>query len=288
MTTIDTSGSVKPSRRVPPISSISITAKKSLDSITLYINNQLRDVHWERDDERAFQSTFSPSLAVFESSSDHITLDLHYHYHLGRLSLRKKIQHIDIKTSDLGEQENEEGREWKSSYDGADIVFRFSSRRVPQDVAGHVLRQENDFPDRNSKLQTTTQGVIQACPRFRVLVIGKSGVGKSSLINIAFGTTQANVAHGKAGVSDINYEIIPPDNEYFVLHDSQGFEHGEEDNFDIVKKFIESRNAMPDIKDKIHVIWLCFGIPRAGGRILETGIEKFLQLETESTYLVLR
>jgi hypothetical protein len=62
------------------------------------------------------------------------------------------------------------------------------------------------------------------------------------------------VAHGKAGVSDINHEIIPPDNEHFVLHDSQGFEPGEEDNFQIVRNFIESRGTMPDIKDKIHAI----------------------------------
>jgi len=63
------------------------------------------------------------------------------------------------------------------------------------------------------------------------------------------------VSEFKAGVSDINKEIISDDNEQFVLHDSQGFEPGEEDNFQIVKNLMESRNSMPDIKDKIHVIW---------------------------------
>jgi len=63
------------------------------------------------------------------------------------------------------------------------------------------------------------------------------------------------VAHGKAGVAEINTEIIPTNNEYFVLHDSQGFEHGEGDNFSIVKDFIETRSAMPDVKDQIHAIW---------------------------------
>lgn len=28
---------------------------------------------------------------------------------------------------------------------------------------------------------------------------------------------------------------------------------------------------------------LCFGIPRTGGRIVETGIEKFLKMETRGT-----
>jgi len=63
------------------------------------------------------------------------------------------------------------------------------------------------------------------------------------------------VSHGKAGVADINTEIIPTNNEYFVLHDSQGFEHGEGDNFSIVKEFIETRSAMTDVKDQIHAIW---------------------------------
>jgi len=56
-------------------------------------------------------------------------------------------------------------------------------------------------------------------------------------------------------VADINTEIIPTNNEYFVLHDSQGFEHGEGDNFSIVKEFIETRSAMTDVKDQIHAIW---------------------------------
>lgn len=32
---------------------------------------------------------------------------------------------------------------------------------------------------------------------------------------------------------------------------------------------------------------LCFGIPRAEGRILETGIEEFFKIKTQSTHLAL-
>jgi hypothetical protein len=56
-------------------------------------------------------------------------------------------------------------------------------------------------------------------------------------------------------MSDINTEIISGDNEQFVLHDSQGFEPGEDSNYEIVKNFIKNRSAMPDIKDRIHAIW---------------------------------
>jgi hypothetical protein len=64
------------------------------------------------------------------------------------------------------------------------------------------------------------------------------------------------VSHKKAGVCDINEEIISKKNSFFVLHDSQGFEHNEIDNLDKVKKFIQSRSgeAIP-LKDRVHAIW---------------------------------
>ncbi|KAI5990829.1 hypothetical protein F5J12DRAFT_862077, partial [Pisolithus orientalis] len=42
-------------------------------------------------------------------------------------------------------------------------------------------------PSNSESLQPTTQELIDICPRFRVLVVGKSGVGKSTLINRIFG-----------------------------------------------------------------------------------------------------
>jgi hypothetical protein len=63
------------------------------------------------------------------------------------------------------------------------------------------------------------------------------------------------VSHQAAGKSDINYEILSADNERFVLHDSLGFEPGENDNFRTVQDFIERRSRMPDLKDQLHAIW---------------------------------
>ncbi|EDR01063.1 uncharacterized protein LACBIDRAFT_312662 [Laccaria bicolor S238N-H82] len=50
-------------------------------------------------------------------------------------------------------------------------------------------------------LQPTTDELFKLVERFRVLVIGKSGVGKSSIINKCFGVKDATVAHSEAGVS---------------------------------------------------------------------------------------
>ena len=96
---------------------------------------------------------------------------------------------------------------------------------------------------------------------------------------------------GKCNIED---EISSPQNDLFVLHDSQGFEAGEVDNFNTVKAFINRRAQMPKIKDRLHAVWyvvysaheniacgpfrLCIQIPHVGGRLIETGDEEFLKL----------
>ncbi|KAG1813467.1 hypothetical protein EV424DRAFT_1514830 [Suillus variegatus] len=137
------------------------------------------------------------------------------------------------------------------------------------------------------RLLATTSEIFRSCPQFRILVIGKTGVGKSSLINHVFGvdTTVENtsVAHDKPGEASINDEFVSSQNDRFVLHDSKGFEPGEQDNLKIVRDFIGRRSAMPDLKDQLHVVLLCFEIPRAGRRLLETGTEKFLESKRDGT-----
>jgi len=103
----------------------------------------------------------------------------------------------------------------------------------------------------------------------------------------------------KPGEADIQQELVSPENQFFVLHDSKGFEPGDFDNFETVRKFIEqrSRPELP-VKERIHGIWyanfssyqpvpffsairLCTPTPMAGSRIFETGDEKLLQYANE-------
>ncbi|KAJ7714611.1 hypothetical protein B0H16DRAFT_1618166 [Mycena metata] len=130
-----------------------------------------------------------------------------------------------------------------------------------------------------SPLPLSTDKVLAECPRLRVLVVGKSGAGKSSLISRVFGVKLASVSHQKPGQCDIEEEIISLQNSCLVLHDSMGFEHGNTDTFNDVKNFIVDRsNENRPMKERLHVVWLCIKIPIAGDRVFETGDEKLIEL----------
>jgi hypothetical protein len=55
------------------------------------------------------------------------------------------------------------------------------------------------------------------------------------------------------GRADIDREFTSDANKLFVLHDSKGFEPGDEVNFGIVRRFVEERNSESlDLKDRLH------------------------------------
>ncbi|KAI5984651.1 hypothetical protein EDD15DRAFT_2375099 [Pisolithus albus] len=131
-------------------------------------------------------------------------------------------------------------------------------------------------------LRSTAEELLDDCPRFRILVIGQSGVGKSTLINKAFGIDQGTAAHFEPGKADIENEVILQQNDRFVFHDSNGFEPAEGVSCDAVKSFITERKKREHVKDQLHAVWLCFRIPIPGHgeRLLEDGAETFLKEDT--------
>ncbi|KAJ6447859.1 hypothetical protein C8R45DRAFT_1115655 [Mycena sanguinolenta] len=105
----------------------------------------------------------------------------------------------------------------------------------------------------------------------------QSGAGKSALINAVFGLEGATpVSHRTPGVHDIDKPFSFPKNDRIIIHDSQGFEPGEEGNIQTVSDFIHRRSKMPALADQLHAIWVCAEIPFAGGRLFERGVERML------------
>jgi len=128
-------------------------------------------------------------------------------------------------------------------------------------------------------LPPTTDSILLECPKFRILVLGRSGAGKTTLIRQAFGIDILQSSHQRRGRSNIEDELFSPNNDRFIVHDSEGFEPGELKNFKIVKDFIDKRNREEHIKDRVHAVWHCIQIPPTGGRVFETGDENFLKLD---------
>lgn len=45
------------------------------------------------------------------------------------------------------------------------------------------------------------------------------------------------------------------ENKLFIVHDSEGFEAGQDDEFEVVLNFIKSRGKTANPKDRLHAIW---------------------------------
>lgn len=187
---------------------------------------------------------------------------------------KRIVEIVSISSADVqsGLQEHEFLQMWGETRITIGVLMQSEAAPTPD---------TSESPANSEGLQSTTKELIKQCPRFRILVIGKSGVGKSSLINRVFGVDVASVANDQAGQADIEKEITSPQNERFILHDSRGFEPAEGSNTNKVKSFIETRKRMPHIKDQLHAVWLCFQVPiiEYGQRLLEEGAEEYLSGE---------
>jgi uncharacterized protein (DUF697 family)/GTP-binding protein EngB required for normal cell division len=92
--------------------------------------------------------------------------------------------------------------------------------------------------------------------RFNLAIFGKTGVGKSTLINAIFGSEVAATGTGRPVTLKTAYYEHPSG--YFGMYDSEGIEVGQEGD-QILAKFrslIEERKRGP-VSEQIHVIWYC-------------------------------
>lgn len=62
-------------------------------------------------------------------------------------------------------------------------------------------------------------------------------------------------ADDRPGTANIEEALESPENERFILHDSQGFESGDDANYAVAKNFIQKRKVDPDVSEQLHAIW---------------------------------
>lgn len=109
-----------------------------------------------------------------------------------------------------------------------------------------------------------------------ILIAGRTGVGKSTLINSALEGNLAKVGQGERVTEhtrEIKREGIP-----ISIFDTRGLEMAEFRNtLEELEKFISERNRDPDEKKHIHVAWVC--IAEDSRRVEDAEIELTAMLD---------
>ncbi|SEG29304.1 Uncharacterized conserved protein, DUF697 family [Eubacterium ruminantium] len=122
---------------------------------------------------------------------------------------------------------------------------------------------------------------IKNLNRLNIIVAGKTGVGKSTLINSVFREKLADVGIGKP-VTDHMCKITKKDMP-LSIYDTRGFELGKGVQEEVKKEIIETISkgvASKDINEAIHCIWYC--INTASNRIETEEIKWLKELSQEN------
>ncbi len=103
----------------------------------------------------------------------------------------------------------------------------------------------------------------KALGRFNIIVAGRTGVGKTTLIGAIFGEDVGNTLMGRPRTRGrIWYPVDPGEAEILRLCDTEGLEMERyKETLDGLKREIKSRNSSSDPFDHIHVAWLCIDEP---------------------------
>ncbi|KAH9170086.1 hypothetical protein EDB89DRAFT_1355143 [Lactarius sanguifluus] len=118
-------------------------------------------------------------------------------------------------------------------------------------------RPTASYPARRP-LNPTVRQVLPEHFKFRILVLGKSCSGKSSLIKAVFKVVATAEPKDMRGNADINVEFHPDDNRYLIVHEYSGLGSQAEDsqNLQIIRDFILHRTDVSrSPSERLHAVW---------------------------------
>ncbi|KZP27031.1 GTP-binding protein [Athelia psychrophila] len=132
------------------------------------------------------------------------------------------------------------------------------------------------------------ENIRDRCPHFRILVMGKSNAGKTTILKKVCNSvedpmifspsgkqidTSVVTPSAERGEHNIENEMIFKSNTGFIFHDSRGFESGSVDETETVRKFLSKRAQAGEMKDQVHAVWYC--LPTDAARPILAADEMF-------------
>jgi len=120
---------------------------------------------------------------------------------------------------------------------------------------------DNDNDDDNDiEFKSITRGAItkfrKDLGKVNIIVAGKTGVGKSTLVNAIFNKELASTGVGKPVSQNITEYSIP---EFPIsIIDTKGLEIKDYKKIiDNLKNYIKKRGKNSDVHNRIHIAWVC-------------------------------
>jgi len=116
-------------------------------------------------------------------------------------------------------------------------------------------------------IQETLKGAYKERGHFNIIIAGRSGVGKSTLINAVFEGNFADTGQGRP-VTQTTKEITK-DGIPLTIFDTKGLEMANyKETFGELEQLITARQKEPDVNRHVHAAWLCI---HEDGRRVEPG-----------------
>jgi GTP-binding protein EngB required for normal cell division/uncharacterized protein (DUF697 family) len=134
------------------------------------------------------------------------------------------------------------------------------------------------MPQKNNEISEQIErelaALLQKMPPPNIAVIGRTGAGKSALINAVFGSELAETGAGlPVSEAFIRYPKSPDEKSLVVVYDSAGYEMGKENKFhnDMVK-FLREKKECERIEDHIHLVWY----------VINLGVKRFEHFDAQN------
>ena len=133
----------------------------------------------------------------------------------------------------------------------------------------------------NQAREVFKKGMQDINSKLNVLIVGKTGAGKSTLINAVFGDKVAKTGSGKPVTQEITEIKV---NKNFSIYDTKGLEMKDfEATYADIANFLEE-DSRKKAEEQIHVVWFCIAEP---SRRIEEGEKKLFELFKQKDYTII-